>query len=498
MSSRQQGASGLFVAIILVLVAVGALAVLAISRSTSQNDRGMQAAVRMKAIQAALQGFVAANGRLPCPARPTLGTGDADPDSATADCNFTQGTVPWHTLGLKPEDAIDPWTNKISYRVYTGAAGSLAQAEGASLVQCDTVEPSPAGVSPVAGSAGGLCRPTQNTTEAQFLVGKGFTVTQFGAAVNGVAYVLISHGPSGRGAYTSAGVQQVLPAGTDESTNLAAAPVGGFVAKAHSDPAVVVTDNTFFDDTIAFAQLDDLIRKSGRMARDWPEPFGSMRFNAPSLTPVLGGTAPAPGSLGTNTLAYPTGTVTTFNGSGAQDISFTSAGDQGIGIGSGLSQEASSLDGEYVKIKFNAASGWFAMSLLNFAKTTVTLPAPFDFVTLAVYVEQVELTFYKAGVAIGSMPPNGVVTKDACRNVILDYFIDGSSGTNASYSINVSSLFGSDFDEVQIKPIPGTLAGLNLGLIPSQFYLSEVKNCAVTDTSCLTSLAILNPTTVCP
>ena len=143
MRPAQRGASGLFVAIILLLVAAGALAILALSRGTAQIERGTQVSDRFKLLQNALQQYVAANGRLPCPANPTLDTGEENPAVPGAVCLSPGQAVPWKVIGVRMEDTIDPWGGKITYFVYTGGAGSLTQAGGASMVDCDLDEPPP-------------------------------------------------------------------------------------------------------------------------------------------------------------------------------------------------------------------------------------------------------------------------------------------------------------------------------------------------------------------
>src|SRR5690349_8654527 len=126
MRRRAVGASGFFVVVILLLVAAGILAVVGLSRSRLPGERGGKALAQFRELEAALVQFVAANGRLPCPANPTAGDGLASPATG-ATCSSPQGTIPWKTLGARKEDAIDPWGWQISYRVYTGNAGSLTQ-----------------------------------------------------------------------------------------------------------------------------------------------------------------------------------------------------------------------------------------------------------------------------------------------------------------------------------------------------------------------------------
>lgn len=468
MNRRQGGASGVFIIVVLLLIAAAALAVMALSRGVAKNERSALAVSTMKSVQDALVQFVAANGRLPCPANPALDTGDEIRDGLLVACANAAGTVPWRTLGIRRDLSLDPWTNKISYRVYAAAAGSLAQEDGASMVNCDLVEPAPAGATPPAANAGGLCRATQDTLEAEFLAGKGLAVNSFGA-VTSAAYVLISHGPTGRGAATSAGILQAAPTSTHEIANTGAA--GPFYAEAESASGVSADDPGHFDDVIAFAGLGDLVRKAGRGGRDWPEPpppagYSSIRFDVATLTPVLGAPPPS-GSLGRDTLVIDGATVTAFDAGGAADFSFTSASDDGIGVGGG---EITSTSGEYVRIVFPRTAGKFGFTMMNFGSINILL---------TLYREQVSLTFFNGATTLGS------VTRQACGAV---------TSAQASFSLDSVALFGSEFDKVEIRPISST----PIGLLGSSVYLSEVKTCAAADATCLTSLAAADPSTVCP
>jgi hypothetical protein len=197
-------------------------------------------------------------------------------------CTYPQGTLPWQSLGLRSDEAFDPWGWKISYSVYTGNAGSLTQDNGASMVLCDPSQgDNTTGVD--ADNGGGLCKNNKQTApgatsddpQNSFLGGKGFTVTDFGNSKTGVAYVLVSHGPSGYGAYTAANVQVALPTNPNELANISAA--GPFIAASASSATVSPDDPAHFDDVIAYATISDLVWKAGRGARCWnsspPQPW---------------------------------------------------------------------------------------------------------------------------------------------------------------------------------------------------------------------------------
>ena len=448
----ERGASGLFIAVILILVAAVALAILALTGGSANIERGTQVADRFKVLEAALQQYVTANGRLPCPANPALDTGDADPVAASAVCNSAQGTVPWKAIGVRREDAIDSWGGKIAYRVFAGNTG-LTQATGASMVNCDTVEPGPAGV-----DASGLCRATQNTTEAEFLAGKGLVVAAFGTALADVAYVLISHGPTGLGAFTTAGTQKMLPASAGELANTSAA--GPFVAQAASAQGVAPGDAAHYDDVLAYARIGDLIRRAGMGGRNWPDAAGGpvgITFDAPTVS-AAAGTPVSPGGVGQNTLNF-TGAQVSGRGTGASltEIAFDSLGGYGgLGVATGGSNLIQSSADEFLRISFTET---------GFTKLGITLN---DFGVYGFLLfELVEFRFYLDDTAVGS-----TVTGVSCN----------FDGALASFSVDVATAF----NRVDIVPIPA----FNFFGAPgiTAFLVSEVKACPATEATCRTVL----------
>ncbi|MEQ8660575.1 MAG: type II secretion system protein, partial [Gammaproteobacteria bacterium] len=87
-----------------------------------------------------LQRFLVRNGRLPCPADPTLGPADAGYArehlaAGGATCHATRqvgatglsrGTLPFATLGAPPREVVDGWNNQVNYLLVTGAAAPAA------------------------------------------------------------------------------------------------------------------------------------------------------------------------------------------------------------------------------------------------------------------------------------------------------------------------------------------------------------------------------------
>ncbi|CAN5444312.1 hypothetical protein BH11PSE11_BH11PSE11_30730 [soil metagenome] len=215
-----------------------------------QRKLGQQTGVSttLSGIDVALVNFVARNRRLPCPADGALPSTAALAGVETATCgplpNQTSGVIPWVTLGISESEATDPWNGRITYRVDPALTDSVTRLMN--MTDCDGAG--------TAATVGNACRtPTTAacapggagcTSLNNFLSGKGLAVQDGGvvpvylnnpAAVpgTGAAYVIISHGPTGGGAFNKSGNYQPGPqipnplppplslvAGTNEIPNL--------------------------------------------------------------------------------------------------------------------------------------------------------------------------------------------------------------------------------------------------------------------------------------
>ena len=457
MRSPQRGMSILFVALVLIAVAAGALAFLVLTRTAGGVDRSTETSAHLAKVADALERFASTQERLPCPANPALDTGDAEPNAGSAACAHATGTVPWRTIGLRREDSLDAWGSKLSYRVYSGATG-LTQSGGASMVNCDTIEPTPAGV-----SATGLCRGTRDTTVAQFIAGKGLSVNDFGTPYTDAAYVVVSHGPTGQGAYTTSGTAKPPnPGSADELANLAAA--GPFVAKA-AVTNVASTAATFFDDILVYRRLPDFVRRANLAAREWPEAtppaFADLTFNQATVSAAVGAPVTSGASTGTSTLNFANATVTAFNSGGNQNISFeTVGGTEGIG-GVGGGNLISSTSGEGVRIDLTQGARRFAMTFMDFGRLTGTPGNP---------REQVDVTFFNGATQVATF------TKQGCK----------PDGDFASFSIDA----GVDFNRVDVKAI-----GASDGTSPTNFLFVQLKSC---DAVTICETALSTPGNSCP
>lgn len=456
--SRQTGAIGLPMAAAFLAVAATTVAVQMARQTQRPLEQQRTTEARMDRIQAALRAFAMSQGRLPCPADGAASTGVASPVTAIDVCPNPNGMVPWATLGLQADDALDAWARQISYRVYDGLPG-MTQANGADMSDCDTVEPAPASASPPRY----LCTTAHDVVPGDFLSPgnrPGLTVRVNGANQPQIAWVLVSHGPSGRGAWLprSGGQRMALPVnGGDENSNTQPAPAA-FVQRteqvlaASGTPLDAASDVNHFDDVVRFQSIQDLIAKAGRGSRDWPEGGGPgpvVAANAPSV--VLDGSALA--AAGVNPSGFQTGSpsftvpasgsspglvVSTPNG----QIAFDNTGNpkQGFGVcpasGACNASGAQLSSGETLSFKLvNATAYKFGAILDNFAAMKV-----------------VSFTFKLAGVQIGAV-------------------VNKTSVGLAAVS-NVSSSTGAAFDEVVVAPVGGAAF-----LIDSARFCDATTNC---------------------
>jgi prepilin-type N-terminal cleavage/methylation domain-containing protein len=164
----------------------------------------------------ALLGFVAAYGRLPCPATEASHGEEGfavGGDASNGNCErFYDGWLPAATLGLAPLDADgflrDPWAsprNRVRYAVYGGDVNGVASA----LTRSNGLQ------SATLAGVGAASRYIMICS-----AGAPATGTTCGPAANQLtrraAFVLLSLGPN---------AQSDPPAGSDESRNVAGNPV---------------------------------------------------------------------------------------------------------------------------------------------------------------------------------------------------------------------------------------------------------------------------------
>lgn len=217
---RQSGFTLAEMAIVLIIVAL--LAGVAFNSMTALTLQARSSATREKAktLKAALKAFVGRSGRLPCPAVGSLASTDANfgleappttggtgagacPGTVLiGDCTAQQsclqqgsfrGIVPWRTLGMSQDAAMDPWNRFYTYQV--SVSGIVHPFEPGQVVGVSRAQ-AMVGNIPVMNAAGG----------AQQNVG------------NEAVVALLSHGADGLGAYIPGG-QMAAPTGATQLEN---------------------------------------------------------------------------------------------------------------------------------------------------------------------------------------------------------------------------------------------------------------------------------------
>jgi type II secretory pathway pseudopilin PulG len=478
MKASQLGASSVFIAFVIIVLAVliTGIATFTHRSTTSANSSGAEA--RMRAIQESLEQYASVARRLPCPADPTSDLGDEKAGATTGKCDFPAGTVPWKTIGLRIDDGVDAWGSKISYRVYTGPTatnyyGSLTQPNGISMVDCDTVQPPPGAL-----TSTGTCDPNQDSDASFFItLTKGLSIA---SAPDDIAYVLISHGPTGQGAYASGGGQRLpLPSGNDEQLNLTAR--GPFTIKTASDPSILLSDPLFYDDVIIFRRLPELIQRTGLLARDWlndpiaPITTSSILLNAATVAAAVGHGVAFGDNLNQASIDFGTATVSGYrSGTRTSDLAFddgvtgtTGAGVGGLGITRGNTLISSSRS-EFLRVDFDTKAAKLGITLNNFGIYTSGG---------RVYTEQVQLTFYNAGAPVGSP-----IVKAGCAG----------DGGLASFSLDAPGLY----DRVDVTPVSSTAPGGHTST--TSFLVSSFAACSAGAGACHSPLETINPASVCP
>lgn len=261
-TKQQSGFTLVELAVVIFLV--GLMASLGLSALNAQIASASISATKKKqeTIKDALISYLGKYKRLPCPAivksDGTIDGSESRDSSVTAgnwDCKAEFGIVPYATLGLPKNAALDGWENFFSYAVSRQWTLTYSTA------------------TPIAGGT------TTNIAGNAFNVGItgailvndraasiGNPIIPISTTTGGPAAVfIISHGKNGLGTFTSKGTQNAPPAGTDELANVPnkttwALPTSStFYQREYTDNATAYGAYGAFDDVAQFLNPNDLI-----------------------------------------------------------------------------------------------------------------------------------------------------------------------------------------------------------------------------------------------
>ena len=233
----------------IVVVIMGIFMTLGLAAFTAQMNSAAAIATRKKQeiIQESLIAYLRDYKRLPCPETTAIGGSQptglesrqvaGDPASL---CSSFWGTVPFATLGLSKDIALDGYDNFYTYFVSAALVGEPDW----TLTRTNVVP----GFS--VGNPGRIAVIENGVAPIQF--------TQLAAAV------LVSHGKNGEGAYSSKGTRTIMPTNADELLN---APAAAGAPSAWAAPPVLATvinlakrdASDTFDDVFVVMRPNDLI-----------------------------------------------------------------------------------------------------------------------------------------------------------------------------------------------------------------------------------------------
>jgi hypothetical protein len=361
------------------------------------------------ALHDALTNYVLLNKRLPCPAASAL-TGLGDPETT---CPAQAGPVPWATLGLQQSAATDKFGRLYGYRVFDGPTGFT---RSNSFALSDCLEQDDTTIWPLSGDA---CNATTHeNTLGDYLANRGMTVNDRGAAKSQIAYVLLTHGPSGYGAHLPGSATPLTSPteGSKEKINAAGSATQEYwVLEARTD---VAPDNiAHFDDTLSYRSSRDLVLATRLMGRAWQF---SARLDGAALG-MAAGTFNLGAGSGTAALTGSAMTITTEDA--ARYICRVTGTPEGIapcltGANAGTDKLTTAGD-EKLVFQFRLKRRYLKLMLA-------------DFRTPAGKTEKARLTFYNGATQVDEK------TKDACS----------ASGAHGAYFMIDP---GADFDRVEIR-----------------------------------------------
>jgi prepilin-type N-terminal cleavage/methylation domain-containing protein len=223
-------------------------------RATQESAAWSETKAKQDRIKTALVSFLRTNGRLPCPDTAATPTGiETSAGCSTPATGY--GVLPWATLGLGREAAVDGWQNFYTYRVATNNTSAAAPATPA-VPRAQNAAQNWTFKAATGFNIGSLTSP----------VSGGFTALQIDQrdAAGGIAIVaynavavVFSRGKTGGGARTPFGTVLAAPTGVDEIVNNTAGSTR-FIVRDSTDNAAAI--GGAYDDVVMFITPQDLLQ----------------------------------------------------------------------------------------------------------------------------------------------------------------------------------------------------------------------------------------------
>lgn len=241
-------------AVVLVIIGTLMTAGLKVASSMLTTNANTLTNQNINIIKQSLISFLRSNGRLPCPDITVPPTG-LEPATCTTN-NQGYGVIPWSTLGLTRDIALDGFSNFITYRV-SNVSGIAVPATNNIPKALDNKQ--------IWTSRNNANSFSILDIKNSILTGnKTIEIQQRDAstgAISPITYnaivVLYSHGKNGAGAITTKGTVNAAPIGADEIVNNTNGSAT-FVSKPSVD--VAGSAGGAFDDIVAFMTPQDLLQ----------------------------------------------------------------------------------------------------------------------------------------------------------------------------------------------------------------------------------------------
>ena len=194
-------------------------------------------------ITQALASYVLSHKHLPCAAAP----GSSGESTGTSENSRFIGLVPFRTLGLPETVAKDGYRHWITYAVVL----DLTNTEHLMMPSVDTLPERT------------FCEVINPHTEIQVRNQQGHSVLSGNSRGDFIAFVLVSHGPKGEGAFTDAGSRKPTSS-PDKAVN-----VGDDLVFIDRLPSA--SPDNFFDDTVRWVTRNNLMAIYGQKPCQQPE-----------------------------------------------------------------------------------------------------------------------------------------------------------------------------------------------------------------------------------